>query len=129
MGYRVAAQLKSSYVHLSQCIVHFLNFLKILYLRPVLERPVKDVPGLGADDVRTVLGDEGVGDDGAQGGVGQCVEQLARHEVPDADTAASDDHGDPGTCGDAEAVNGQLVLVDVLLFLKDVVEIPYLMSF
>ena len=79
--------------------------------------------------MRTVLGDEGVSDDGAQGGVSQCVEQLARHEVPDADTAASDDHGDPGAGGDAEAVNGQLMLVDVLLFLEDVVEIPYLMSF
>ena len=37
-----------------------------------------------------VLRDDGVRDDGAQGGVGQRVEQLAQHEVPDANTTPAD---------------------------------------
>ena len=104
---------------------------------PVLKVPVEDVAGLGGDGEAAVLGDQGVGNDGAQGRVGQGELQLARHEVPDPDAAPGDDHGDAslgGDAGDGEAgcgqpplpdgVNGQAVLVNVALFLKNVIKVP-----
>ena len=50
---------------------------------PGLHVPVQDVPGLGRHREGPVLVDQAVGDDGAQGGVVELEQEVARHEVPD----------------------------------------------
>ena len=65
-----------------------------------------------------------MGDDGAQGGVVQLEQEMSRHEVPHSETTSGDHDGDPGSGRDAEGVDGELVLVNVSLLLKDVVQVP-----
>ena len=40
--------------------------------------------------------------------------------------APGDDDGNARLGGDAEGINGQIVLVDVMLLLEDVVKVPHL---
>ena len=54
---------------------------------PGLEWPVEEVPGLRRGQVETILGEDHLGDDGAQAGVGQAEHQAAQHDVPHSDTA------------------------------------------
>ena len=68
--------------------------------------------------------DQAMGDDGPQGGVVEFEEQVAGHEVPDTQTAPGHRHRDPRRGGDAQGINGQLVLVNVPLLLEDVVQVP-----
>ena len=57
--------------------------------------PVYDEARLGGGDVLAVRGDDGVGDDGAEGGVGQLEVELAGQQVPDPDAVARHRHRHP----------------------------------
>ena len=57
--------------------------------------PVYDEARLGGRNVLSVRSDQGVRDDGAEGGVGQLEVELAGEQVPDPDAVAGHSHSHP----------------------------------
>ena len=64
-------------------------------------------------------------DDGAHTGVRQTVAETAMHQVPDANAAPGHCGRQPRSGAQTHTVNGQLLLVNVVVILEYIVQIPH----